>query len=81
MDSTALHALMRLDLPNWRWGVYPMQVAHKIDTPPGPAGRWLIERLVELSAGAGAHTIAEDAKPTSPKRHQLPRRAVRSRTK
>ena len=23
-----------------------MQVVHKIETPPGPAGQWLIERLV-----------------------------------
>jgi len=23
-----------------------MQVVHKTETPPGPAGRWLIERLV-----------------------------------
>jgi DNA-binding transcriptional LysR family regulator len=30
--------LMQLDLPDWRGGVYPMQVAHKIETPPGPAG-------------------------------------------
>jgi len=28
-----------------------MQVAHKIETPPGPAGRWLIDLLVALSAG------------------------------
>jgi len=38
--------LVQLDLRDWRAGEYPMQVVHKIDTPPGPAGRWLIERLV-----------------------------------
>jgi len=37
--------LVRLDLRDWRGGEYQMQVAHKIETPPGPAGRWLIERL------------------------------------
>jgi DNA-binding transcriptional LysR family regulator len=37
--------LVRLDLPDWRGGEYAMQVVHKIETPPGPAGRWLIERL------------------------------------
>jgi hypothetical protein len=26
-----------------------MQVIHKTATPPGPAGRWLIEKLVTLS--------------------------------
>jgi DNA-binding transcriptional LysR family regulator len=38
--------LVRLDLPDWRGGEYAMQVAHKVETPPGPAGRWLIQRLV-----------------------------------
>jgi DNA-binding transcriptional LysR family regulator len=43
--------LVKLDLPNWRGGEIPMQAIHKIDTPPGPAGLWLIERLVTLSDG------------------------------
>ena len=43
--------LVRLDLPDWRGGEYAMQVVHKIETPPGPAGRWLIERLVLSSPG------------------------------
>ena len=74
--------LVRLDLPDWRGGVYPMQVAHKIETPPGPAGRWLIERLVALSSKTGTHIVPEAAKPTNVKRHrQATRRAVRSRTK
>ena len=74
--------LVRLDLPDWRGGVYPMQVVHKIETPPGPAGRWLIDRLVALSAGAGTHTVPEAAKPTNVRRHrQAPRAAVRTRTK
>jgi DNA-binding transcriptional LysR family regulator len=74
--------LVRLELPDWRGGVYPMQVAHKIETPPGPAGRWLIDRLVASSAGVGAHTVPATAKSTNVKRHrQEPRRAVRSRTK
>jgi hypothetical protein len=38
--------LVRLDLRDWRGGLYMMQVVHKTETPPGPAGRWLIERLV-----------------------------------
>lgn len=41
--------LVKLDLLNWRGGQYPLQAVHKIDTPPGPAGRWLIERLVTLT--------------------------------
>jgi DNA-binding transcriptional LysR family regulator len=74
--------LVRLDLCDWRGGVYPMQVVHKIETPPGPAGRWLIERLGALSSGAGTHTVPEATKPTNVKRHrQAPRRAAHSRTK
>lgn len=41
--------LVKLDLRNWRGGQYPLQAIHKIDTPPGPAGRWLIERLRTFS--------------------------------
>jgi DNA-binding transcriptional LysR family regulator len=41
--------LVKLNLPNWRGGEIPMQALHKVDTPPGPSGRWLIERLVTLS--------------------------------
>jgi DNA-binding transcriptional LysR family regulator len=47
--------LVRVDLPDWRGGEYAMQVVHQTETPPGPAGRWLIERLVELSTSASAH--------------------------
>jgi DNA-binding transcriptional LysR family regulator len=42
--------LVRLDLRDWRGGEYVLQLVHKAETPPGPAGRWLIERLVTLSA-------------------------------
>lgn len=48
--------LARLNLPDWRGGEYTLQAIHKIDTPPGPAGRWLIERLVTLSDGIDKHT-------------------------
>jgi DNA-binding transcriptional LysR family regulator len=47
--------LSKLNLPNWRGGEYTMQAVHKVDTPPGPAGRWLIARLVTLS-GKGQPT-------------------------
>jgi DNA-binding transcriptional LysR family regulator len=48
--------LVRLNLRDWRGGEYLMQVVHKTETPPGPAGRWLIERLVlssPPSSGSG----------------------------
>ena len=43
--------LVRLSLPDWRGGEYAMQAIHMTDTPPGPAGRWLIKRLSTLSDG------------------------------
>ena len=46
--------LVQLDLRDWRGGQYGMQVVHKTETPPGPAGRWLIERLaLSLRNGSG----------------------------
>jgi DNA-binding transcriptional LysR family regulator len=41
--------LVRLRLPDWRGGNYTLHAIHKTDTPPGPAGRWLIERLATLT--------------------------------
>jgi DNA-binding transcriptional LysR family regulator len=46
--------LVKLKLRNWRGGEYTLSAVHKIDTPPGPAGRWLIERLVTLSDASEA---------------------------
>ncbi|HEY1561320.1 MAG TPA: LysR family transcriptional regulator [Caulobacteraceae bacterium] len=37
--------LVLLDLDDYRAGEYMLRVAYKIETPPGPAGRWLIDRL------------------------------------
>jgi DNA-binding transcriptional LysR family regulator len=37
--------LVKLNLRNWRGGEYNLLAFHKVDTPPGPAGRWLIEKL------------------------------------
>jgi DNA-binding transcriptional LysR family regulator len=58
--------LVRLNLPDWRGGEYAMQAIHMIDTPPGPAGRWLIGRLTTLSDGVEAPT-QEPARPISDK--------------
>jgi DNA-binding transcriptional LysR family regulator len=67
--------LVRLNLPDWRGGEYTMQAIHKTDTPPGPAGRWLIERLVTLSDAVEA-PVQEISKPTKVKgRRQSQRRA------
>ena len=58
--------LVRLNLPDWRGGEHTLQAIHKTDTPPGPAGRWLIERLVTLSDAVEA-PIQKVSKPTKAK--------------
>jgi DNA-binding transcriptional LysR family regulator len=70
--------LVRLNLPDWRGGEYTMQAMHKIDTPPGPAGRWLIERLVTLSDGVAA-PAREMTKPVKGKGRRQSRRRVSAR--
>jgi DNA-binding transcriptional LysR family regulator len=38
--------LVHLQLLDFRGGVYPFQVAHRNESPPGTAGQWLIECLI-----------------------------------
>lgn len=45
---------VHLQLLDWRGGVYPLQVVHNNDTPPGPAGQWLIECLIDQNDRAEA---------------------------
>lgn len=37
--------LVELDLSDWWAATYPLRVLHRIDSPPGPAAQWLIERF------------------------------------
>jgi DNA-binding transcriptional LysR family regulator len=70
--------LVRLNLPDWRGGEHNLQAIHKIDTPPGPAGRWLIERLVTLS-DEGEAPIREMTKPIKRKGRRLPQGRMSAR--
>jgi len=70
--------LVRLNLPDWRGGEYSMQAIHKTDIPPGPAGRWLIERLVTLSDGVAA-PAQEMTKPIRGKGHRQSQRRAPAR--
>jgi hypothetical protein len=70
--------LVRLNLPDWRGGEHNLQAIHKIDTPPGPAGRWLIERLVTLS-DEGEAPIREMTKPIKRKGRRRPQGRVSAR--
>lgn len=37
--------LVRLDMPDALGGSYALEAIYRTDSPPGPAGRWLIERF------------------------------------
>ena len=37
--------LVRLDMPDARGGIYALDIVYRTDTPPGPAGTWLINRF------------------------------------
>jgi hypothetical protein len=57
-------------------------VMHKSEPQPGPAGQWLIERLVTSSRDAEAHIVHQAATLTdSKRRRQAPRRVTGLRNK
>lgn len=56
-DDLASARLVRLDLPEIRSGLYPLQAIYRTHTPPGPAGAWLIERFVS-QARWGAQPVS-----------------------
>jgi DNA-binding transcriptional LysR family regulator len=39
-----------LAVPEWGVVAYPFHLIHRIDAPPGPAGRWLIDRFTTQAA-------------------------------
>ena len=45
-DDIGAGRLVRLNIPEGG-GFYPLQAIYKTATPPGPAGRWLLERFVQ----------------------------------
>lgn len=47
-EDIAAGRLVRLAISTWDDSLYPLQSLHRADRPPGPAGRWLIQRLREL---------------------------------
>jgi DNA-binding transcriptional LysR family regulator len=52
-EDLAAGRLMRLAIDAWDGRLFPLQSLHRADRPPGPAGRWLIERLGEADWSAG----------------------------
>ena len=47
-EDIAAGRLKRLAIGAWEDSLYPLQSLHRADRPPGPAGRWLVQRLREL---------------------------------
>lgn len=50
-DDLAAGRLVALDLADWRGVDYRMSVIYRTDAPPGPAARWLIDRLLAPEIG------------------------------
>jgi DNA-binding transcriptional LysR family regulator len=48
-DDLNAGRLVRLDVPDFSGGDYALQVIYRTDTPPGPAGSWLISRFQHQS--------------------------------
>ncbi len=44
-EDLAAGRLVHLDMPDCRGGSYRLQAIYRTDTPPGPAGSWLIKRF------------------------------------
>ena len=44
-EDLAAGRLVRLAIDAWDDALYPLQSLHRADTPPGPAGQWLVQRL------------------------------------
>ena len=47
-EDLASGRLLRLDLPDLTGGPYCFGATWRRDTPPGPAGRWLLDRFIAL---------------------------------
>ena len=47
-DDLARGRLVELTLPEAPGGAYPLYAIHRADAPPGPAARWLADRLGQL---------------------------------
>jgi DNA-binding transcriptional LysR family regulator len=68
--------LVRLDMPEYKDGFIRLHAIYRTDTPPGPAGSWLIARFEAQAARA---TEAADQRPIpSASRHRR-KRAARAR--
>ncbi|MFO1150443.1 MAG: LysR family transcriptional regulator [Alsobacter sp.] len=59
-DDLAAGRLVQIRLEDWPEGVVaPMRAVHRADSPPGPAGRWLMQQLSETVGQCIERGVAE----------------------
>src|SRR5262245_43775102 len=68
-DDIERGRLVRLDMPEYKDGFLRLHAIYRTDTPPGPAGAWLIDRFVAQASGR-SHT-AEAARAPVPSSGQI----------
>jgi DNA-binding transcriptional LysR family regulator len=61
-------SLVQLDMPEWKNGTVRLHAIYRTDTPPRPAGSWLISRFEAQAAGAANtanqhHTLSKSLDP------------------
>jgi DNA-binding transcriptional LysR family regulator len=56
-DDLAARRLVLLDMPDFKGGAYRLHAIYRTDTPPGPAGSWLIARFEAQAAGVAAVAV------------------------
>ena len=69
-EDLAAGRLVHLDMPDCRGGPYRLQAIYRTDTPPGPAGSWLIKRFQEQTQGPTARRDEDAAQSLAGGRQQ-----------
>ena len=50
-DDLAKGVLVQLDIPDLAPFDYPLDAIYRVDTPPGPAAAWMIDRFRDQASG------------------------------
>jgi DNA-binding transcriptional LysR family regulator len=75
-EDIAAGRLIRLDMPEYKDGFIRLHAIYRTDTPPGPAGSWLIARFVAQAEGAADAATRRAILPAS---HDRRNRSARAR--
>jgi DNA-binding transcriptional LysR family regulator len=68
--------LVRLDMPEWKSGSLRLYAIYRTDSPPGPAGAWLIARFEAQAAGEAEASDRRSPQPASRHRRKGSGRAI-----